>query len=280
MNKTKSISCFQVSGPDIPVEEGFLSSYVLMDADGRHLEERSYSDNGELETKTFAKYNEQGHLVEEINYMSEDEISEKLSYERNSDNKIGKITIEYADGSKSFKKFSYGQNSLEISTTDDEGESEGKEIRGFDSNGNLIEKVIFDDFNNLEEKEIITYYEGNLVKSKTIYDKNDQIEMIVNYNYDEKLNLVSYIKTNAKNQIIDKVLFSYDEYNQLVEQQIGSHYIVRFKYDNETNTQTEERYDMTGALKFVVTTRFDSDKRVLVEETPLYTKKYIYDLYQ
>ena len=66
----------------------YLSAEIEYDKNDNVLSSISYNDDGSIGEKTLSNYNEKGNIIEEINFMSEDEISEKFSFYRDSDEKI------------------------------------------------------------------------------------------------------------------------------------------------------------------------------------------------
>ncbi len=279
MQKIKSVTTYKLNDPDDSIETGFVNSIIEYDQNGNVTKSVTYLSENEIESKTLAKFNDKGELLEEINYMSEDEIAEKLTYKRNDEGKIDEVRVEYIDGSLSIKKYEYADNEIIANVIDDENEFEGKEIRKLDDKGKIIEKIIYDEDNKLDEKEIVCYDEKSNVINRKEYNKDNELEVEINYTYDENENLIKFLKTNSKNEIIDSVVFVYDEKGNLTEQKVGDYYYSKFEINAEEKTKTEERFDMSGTLQFILTSKFDENDLIIEEISPLNTIKYKYEFH-
>ncbi len=274
MKKIKKVTAYK-SMPG----KSFLYSIIEYDINGNVTKSVSYESENTIESKTLAKYDQNNNIVEEINYMTEDEIAEKLTYIRDEKGKLLKVIIKYSDGSSSTKNYEYTNESIIITIIDDEQEFEGKEIIILDSKGRTTEKTIYDYENKQEERQTVEYDDNDFVVNRKEYNRDNELDFDINYSYDKKGNLLKYIKTNNKNEIVDSVISSYDEKGNLTEQKVGDHYFSKFIIDSQNKTRTEERYDMTGKLQFIMTTKFSENDLITEEITPEYTIEYKYEFY-
>ncbi|GAB4300321.1 MAG: hypothetical protein Kow0068_23630 [Marinilabiliales bacterium] len=278
MKKIKSVSVYKTIADLKNSQDTFLAAYSQYDENGNIVEDTTYESKNVIESKTLSKFDNNNRLVEEINYIADDELTEKINYSYDDQGKVTNVKITYADGSVSNKKYNYSQeNTLIIDIIDEDEEYEGKEIRIYDDKGRIIEKTIYDEFENIDEKEKLEYNEKGEIIKRIEYNVDNEIEAIINYEYDESGNLIKYLKVTNDNEVIDKVLFKYDEQGRLIEQLNSDYYITKINY--EENIKIEERYDMNGIMQYRSETIYDNDGNILEEITPLYSNKYIYEYF-
>lgn len=263
-------------------EEKFLSSYMEYDSNGNLIAAITYASEDEMESKTTALYNENSQILEEKNYMDTDDISEHIRYSRDEDGKIDHITISYADGSESVKKYirDAANNSLTIEITDDEGEFEGREYYILNEREEIILKKIQNEDGKLTEMSTSEYdSEGRVVKISE-YETEELVDMENLYKYNSDGRLESRIRINRKRELIEKISFLYDEKGNLTEQSFNDLYLIKLQYDDEGRIICEERFNAAGILESKVESRFNEEGLVIEEKTPVSITTYQYEFYE
>lgn len=279
MSQIKSITTFLYE--NINHDLFFKNSYLEYDLHGNVIEATDWADENLIESKTISIFDSKNQKTEEINYHSDDEISEHSVFFWNTDGLLDKIDIIFSDGSKSEKIYTRNtiENTLTITIQDEEGEFEGKEFYRFDAKKNIIEKVIYNFDNNIEENISTVYDDKDRAISQTEKDKNNRVIIRKEFTYDEKGNITLIAAYNEKGNLLDKVVTVYDEKNRITEQNIKSTYLVKNYYDDELRTKKEERYNQSGLQTYDGLTTYDENGLIMEEITPQSTIKYVYEFF-
>lgn len=264
------------NGPieDASEEYWYINSYNEYDVDGNLLVEIEYLESGELENKVTYKYNKKGRVVEQYNYSTIDEITEKFIYERDDSDNIIEVTIEYLDGSKSFKKYerSPTENTEIITIVGEEGEFEGKEFRKFNVNQDKLEEVIYNEDGKIEQKFVFEYDEEfNLINQKD-YGEDGEFLYEIKNKYNEKGKLVEEHRFDHNNEILRRSVYTYNEEGGIQEIQLvdaayyPQGYILKFEENKTERTTKEERFFVNGELDFKLVSRYD-ENNLIIENT-------------
>lgn len=281
MKKVKTITGYTTLNGTNPDETRYKSSYTEYDKAGNETLLVTYFDNGEIENKTVQKFDANGHRIEEINYISEDEISDKKTFTRNEKGKLTEQTIAYADGSESIKKYTHEDDDklVSIITKDDEGNLEEKEIVKLNEAGNIIERRVFDDEDQLVEKQVNEYNEHQHVIKRT--ETNEQGNIIERtFTYNEKQNMIKRISTTGDKKLIDLIKLTYDDKDRVTEQEIANTYIMKYEYNDEENSVKEERYLPNGMMDYQSVAFYDEDDLLIEDQKPLSITKYEYEFFE
>jgi hypothetical protein len=280
MNKIKKVKYFISHLKD--EDKGFyLSSEIEYDENQNVLLSVSYNDDGSTGDKTISKYNNKGSIIEEINYLSEDEISEVFTFKRDDDDKITEIVVDYGDGVKSFKKYNRdsAENSLTITITDDEGLFEGKEYYKLNSENKITEKVIYNDENKIEEKVVYIFDNNSKVINQKEFDGKNELLSETLFYYDDNNNLVKQITVNSKKEFTRSITFAYDENGNTIEQKISGQYLIKYFYDEKNNLIKEERYYLNGLLDEQTEYEYDENNRLVMENNFVTKTRYDYEFF-
>jgi hypothetical protein len=216
--KSTKISKFDFSGEDQFPEQlkgdGIRHSKTEYDENGNVTLETKYDDDGRFESKETKKFDRDGHLIEEKNYVSEREVADHKTYELDEKGKVIKAFKHYQDDSKDTINYEY------------------------DADGNLIAKITIDSYDEEESRETAKYENGKVVRTELIeceelmkwesfeLDKEGKIlvhkiwhqgeqEVTFKNTYDEQSNLVKTLVYNEKNELTGKTLYDYDPENHL-----------------------------------------------------------------
>jgi len=240
-----------------------------------------YFEDGGIEHKVVAKFDEKGKKTEEINYFDENEISEHYYFTRNSAGLVENVKIKYADGSESIKYYKRENNNkqITITTVDDNGDLEEKEILIFDDNENVLERTLFDEDNKQTEKHINTYNDKNQLLHHKEFDADNKLSSEKEYEYNEAGSLLKRITYTPSGKIVDFIMMTYDAQNRPIEHKLGNRYTIKYSYNEAENIQIEERYKPNGVLEHRAELKFDDENRLLEEIMPYGKKVYLYEFY-
>ncbi len=276
--KIKTIKSF-TSYHDSP-EENYLNSFIEYDQAGNVIKTEAYSGSNELESKTETKYNEEGKIISEINYMSLDEVSEELIYERNAEGNISKITVKYADGSYSIKTYTRTDNdkSVQIEITDDEGEFEGREFFKLNDKGEILEKKIIDYNESIEEYQVNEFNDFGKIAKQTEYSE-DGLEFETIFKYNDNQQLVSRIKINRNKELVEKINLKYDDKGNVTEQLFNDSYLIKLDYNEQGEVIREERINSQGLTENLTESIFNEDNLLQEEVNGIFRVVYKYEFF-
>lgn len=221
-------------------EKTFKESYILYDENGRATEQAKILPSGVVESLIKNRYDSNGNKVEETLFVSEDEVSERKTYEYNDKQLPEAQLLHYIDGSCDKTIFIYDErdNPVEKKTFDDENQLESRveyryengllsETVFYDSEGIPVEKekyirdskgkvteAIIENKDNITEKHLNQYNEeGHLIKSVR-HSGSDNAEIIYLPGEDGKISEETIF---SKGKMVRKSVFLYDENNFLTE---------------------------------------------------------------
>jgi len=276
VRKIKSITTYQIDDSDS--DSKFISAYTEYNETGNEVLSETYYDENELESKVERIYNSRGEIIEEITYLDATEIGEHTFFKRNEQNRIAEILSHYADGSKQIKKYEYNdaENTLTITTYDDDDAIEEREFFRFDSDRNILEHSTFDENLKLKERQENSYDENSKLLRRKEYDAKNKftVERVLVYNEFEKIE--KQISLNKNNKPIGSILFNYDDKGRLIEQRIANSHVIRFAYTDEPRTEKEEHFDANGILTYSTTKYYDQNNLLTQANTLTGTLKYSY----
>lgn len=275
-NKIKRVSTFINTD-----EESFLTSVIEYDINGNVTTATIWSSKDILESKVEYKYHDNGHLAEQKNYFSEDEISEHFIFVRDEEGKIISEEIHYPSGDISFRKYIRNEDSkeLRIESADEDGEFEGLEILKFNDEGKPTEKIAIDDMETVESHIKYEYNDKNEVVIETRIDSKGQIESKLGYAYNDKGSVTKIVRVNRKNELIDSVEYSYDENGNQIEQKYADNHMIRRSYNNDNQLILEEQINTLGIVESSIETIYNEDGSIAKESGLNFESVYEYIYY-
>ncbi|MBI3995920.1 MAG: RHS repeat protein [Nitrospirae bacterium] len=193
-------------------KEGIVSSEVknVYDSTGKLIE----SNNTIGGTEKFY-YDASGNLLKRIHpdgvfdyrYDPDGNLLEEISVDGNG-NTIGRAT------------FTYGQigKAIEEKRFDPDGSLSTKRAFIYDANGNLIERKSYDRSDQLYEKTSWKYNINRQLIESNIFRVPDELAVFqrIEYLYDESDQIAKINFYNMQNQLISKILRTYDSYGNWV----------------------------------------------------------------
>jgi antitoxin component YwqK of YwqJK toxin-antitoxin module len=228
--KTKSITITQfdyfiknVNDEEVDIH-GHPNHYSEYDHDGRTLKAIKYNREGDFEEMLEYGYDDQGNLVRESYYPSENEIAEEKTFIRDETGMVLRALKKYQDGSVDTIEHEYNESGQLIKRTTITDEDEIEQVETFEwENGEMVNHQIFDENGELLSDAIetnikpgqsrITYNdEGQVIKEEEL-DEDGEVYMTVNRSYDE-------------NGLQDEV----DVYIDGQGRAISRHYFLKYEY--------------------------------------------------
>ena len=173
------------------------------DEKGNKIEVCFYNSNDELKSTDTYKYDDNGYLIEQNNFINNQLMKFLYKY----DDKGNRIELKgyNSDGSldyKSTSKYDDKGNKIEVCSYNGYVKLTGKNTYKYDDKDFLIEQVTE---NNFKTKHIYKYDDkGNMIEDYNIFlDMNGGIKNIFKYDYDEMGNWVKKIEFK-KRDLLDK----------------------------------------------------------------------------
>lgn len=251
--KIKSKKSYALS-PYSP-DEKFLIKEEYWDENGNILKEIEYNEEGLLITKNIFGYNEANLLINEKNYIDNEELSQERIIDRNDAGLIIKERINFMDGSHTIRNFSRPEaNLIKIENIDSEEGLEKIEIIKTDDSHRVLLKEVFDENNELELREE-NQFEGDNLISRTLNSQTDGTS-IEKFSYENNL-FTKYDIFNDKNELIGGYSLSYDNENRVIERKYYSG--TRIVYEYTENKEIEKHIAPNGIIEFQSITEFDEN---------------------
>jgi len=263
-------------------DQEFISEIVNYDINGNIIDATSFYADGDVEGKVVTTYNEKNFKIEVATYVDNNDFAEKSVFVWDANDKLEREEICYADGSLSIRSYDKNDkdNSLTITLIDEDNELEEMEVLKFDVNKNLIEKISYD-----ENKKIIgrlenIYDQNNLLIEKKEYDEKNKIVSSQKQFFNDNNNLIKRLTYNSQNKIVGSMLVTYDDFQRVVEQNMDNNYFIIVEYDDQNNSQTEQRRLANGTIQWSRISKYNENK-LLIQETGLeYSKTFEYQFYE
>lgn len=271
MAKVKSITTFHQS--DQTNNEPVKRSYEERDDQENVVLLIHYYFDGSQEMKIERTYDEENRLLEEKQFSTEEEPNEVHTFEYTASGKLQRQSIQYRDGSFSYRNHEYDEanNSEKIMIVDDEGEEEGNEFRRFNSEGKALEEVVYGDF-GLEVKRESEYDDhGHLIKQTTEDNEGYIVDHFYQYERDEQQKLTHLKVIDDEGTLVKNVAYIYDQKDRVIEQHIkdsdrGWAFILKWEYDEKDRIVEERRSDFSGKVLEITKVTFDENDFVIEQE--------------
>ena len=275
MPKIKSIKRFSFQhkmlkfGESNDHESEFLSLITLYDDKGNMTEEQKVNTENEAEEINTFTYNDNGKLMQHVMHMITDDAKEVLKNERDEKGRLVKEQKFYGDDPGEATRYVYNDRDevIEIHKTDEEGETESKEIIEYDEKGNLKGRTKYDAAGNLQERTEFSYDERGNISSKADYNQKNNLESKTDYSYNEKNDIISSVQKNAGGKLTESISIAYDERGNVTERNIRDFHPRKIKliYDHKDHCIEEEVYDQHGNLSAKNIYEYDEQGNVISE---------------
>ncbi len=256
-------------------EQGLPAFYEERDAQQNVLLQLQYDSTGELESRVVRSFDEQGKLVEELQYSQNDVPDQVISTSYDAAGRPAQQKIKYLDGSYSFRNYTRDEaaNSETITTIDEENFEEGKEFRRYDSEGRTLEEVIEEEGEPIQEIET-TYDDHGRPLTQSGYYKDDyEFDRVYSYQLDEQGRIAQAEVHSEVGELLRRETYRFDERGNLCEQQIesfadGVNLTNSWEHDLDNRMTLHRRTLPGGNLQSEVQYRYD-ERGLLAEEERL-----------
>lgn len=260
--------------------EPYVSQIVIFDRAGNEISRSEFSGPGEFESKTETRYDASGKIIEVTTYLDEEEIAERKKYDRNSEGKVEKVDIEFTDGSASIQTVERddSQHTENWIERDEDGELESREFLKFDEKGNLILKESYDFNDKLTEAIEYDYYPDGEVHLRRQLDERRKLILETEYKYTEGGLLLLRVSRNRRGDLSDFLKIEYNDNGQPIKQSFSGKYIFLYEYDEQGNTIVEEQYS-GDTLDNRITSEYDENKRLVLEDQVKFSRTFVYEYF-
>lgn len=249
MKKIRSIIGYtSFVGEDGISENEYKSSYQEYDHNQNVIKDIIYTEDGEFETASEYKFNEANVLLEEIHYLNETDVAERLAYIYDDNENLNEIEITYSDGSKSIKKTSKNGQVLSVTIVDENNNLEGTEIRKIDANGNVVEEIIYDENKNIQQKFLHIYDSEYQIISTTEFGVNEGFIIKKVFEYDGQKHIIKETHYSERGKQINVIISEYNEQGELCSQQYDNNYAIKISYDEEGRRVRDETINLSNEL--------------------------------
>lgn len=242
------------------------------DKQGYMINETVYDEEGLIESKTLFKYNENGHLIEQVDFEKNDHILERKDYFFDEEGRLIQTEITFSDESKIIKEHYYdaNENFEKVILNSEYGEIIGYEVFWYSEKNELVAVIKSDANNRTKYKKFATYDVTGKLILEEVFGDDDIFEKKLIYAYLPSGKL-SHIYTQDKNEInllIEK--FEFDCHHRLIEKRIinqvnGTEMQTQYSYDLKGNLLSVETYE-DGRLIFKNLAKYDSRNNLIEEE--------------
>jgi hypothetical protein len=260
--------------------ESYVSQIVHFDRAGNEIARYEYGGPDLFESKVETRYNEKNEVIEITSYMDEHEIAERKVFIRNEEGQIEKVNIEFTDGSVSIQyierdKENHTENRIE---RDEDDQLESREFLKFNEEGKMILRELYDFNNKLLEVFEYEYNSSGEPSAHRHLDDRRKLILETEYKYSESGSLLLRVSRNRRGDLSDFLKIEYNEKDQVVRQSFSGKYIFAYEYDENGNAITEEQYN-GDLLDNRITSEYDADNRIVLEDQVKYSRQYDYEYY-
>lgn len=251
--------------------EEFLNYSETFDQLENLIEETEFDESGAILGRATYSYNERGKILTRETFLEGDIPNEKEVFNYINDDTIGTIELIYHSGGVSKRIYNYEKGRTEIFLEDDEGQSEGSELRIINSSGEITDRTIRNEAGDIESRRVASYDDHNNVTELKIYGSENELLDWQTFEYDDKHREVRRILYSPNGDVRGGVTIDYNESGKIGRQKAvdilsgGGNYERLFSY--EGLEEWMEMYDGSEVLVRQHYKKFDPDGRLLMEET-------------
>lgn len=287
MNKIKSIKTFVIMED---TNEPMLQVIEERDQNGNITLLEHFNEEGGREAKSEYEFDEKGRVTIERQYSMGENPDQTLAIEYNESGKAKQVVITYADGSISYKNYSRdeAEKTTTIDIIDEDGDTEGKEFRKFDSEDRVLEEVIYTDTGAIETKVEFEYNEhGDIVESVRVDEEGFETVRFYDYYRNDLAQIHKMDVLDEDENIIRIDEFEYDERGNQTKHAIqdldrGALFVNLTTYDLNNNEVKFERLYGERSVE-VRETKYTVDGLMESQETRtgegVMTHRFEYELY-
>ena len=243
------------------VRHEFLSFYQKLTDEDKLIEEITFSDEDEIESKTLYEYDAQGRVIKEMNYFDEEEFSDGRELVYNDKDQLETIRIKYADGSETLQKYERQPNFSRINYYNEDNELEYSEERKSNEKNNLLEFVKYGYNQDLDYKVTFTYDDHDRLFETRENNVTEDFRSITRLEYDDKGNPNKEVAYTERGNVISSRFSTYNEKNELVEEVVND-FTISYSINDEGYRVERKMTNKSGQLEELNSYIYDEDGRL------------------
>ena len=270
-NRIKSEKVYRVDhlpGEEIDAdqESGNLQSYREYDDSGHLIMEISYNSDGDISDKMEYSHDQDGRLVETRIYGEYDELLEQREVAWGEENRISREIVRYQDGSEDIHEFFYDHkgNLTGIRVIDDEDELEFSEKYFYDG-----EHAVKVERRNGDDELIFTQedeYEDGVIKMKSIWSAEEEEPFRIVQHFNAAGHRTAELRYDNHDRLVERNTYDLDSKGQLiclVEENKFRKNTTGFSYDDHGNVIYQKETDLNGNLNHEIYRQFNEAGELL-----------------
>lgn len=271
--KIKSNTLYRIStlvkgpGGEETETRRYKYSYSEYTEDGQMLVDIRYNEDGEVEEKYVNKYDSSGRLSEELTYLTEDEIAEHKSYERDEKGQIFRAFKHYQDGEKDTIHYTRDEagNLVEKVTIDSYNEEEARETIEYKEN-KITHRSVFE-YDELTLEESFTYDPDGNMSGHTKWSTEDEDSRFVS-EFDTSGNLVRAMRYSMKDELLSRVVYTYEGnlLTLIVDESTTGKNTTTLKYDAKGNLTEQVEVNKNGQINNQANRKYNENGEVSESE--------------
>lgn len=239
MGKVKKLVKYLViTDDDDQIKHQHKSFLQELDKHGNVIREVDYKADGGVDNAADYTYDENNRLIEEVHYY-EDEVSEIIRYNLDENGRRTEVETTYADNSKSVKKIVRDNNTITVTTFDEDGDIEEEEQIKYDEQGRIVEEVKTDEDGKTVTHSEYTYNKKGKLLYKTEYEGDNGSFIKTTLDYDNRDNLVSETQVTDQGNLVHSVNYQYNDKGERTTWQ-NNYHVHHVEYDEHGRPVTEE----------------------------------------
>ena len=260
--------------------ESFISQIVHFDRAGNEIAHYEYHGRDVFESKVETRFNVNNQVIEVTTYLDEHEIAERKVYVRNKDGKTEQVNIVFTDGSVSVQTIERDEenNTENWIERDEDDELESREFLKFNTEGKLILRELYDFNDKLTEAFEYEYNPDGEMSIRRHLDERRKLILETEFKYSESGMLLLRVSRNRRGDLSDFLKIEYNDKNLVVRQSFSGKFIFIYEYDEDGNVVVEEEYS-GDTMDNRITSEYDSNNRIVLEDQVKFSKRFEYEYY-
>jgi antitoxin component YwqK of YwqJK toxin-antitoxin module len=269
-NKVKKLCIYRINNPEGLSAEQIAEKEMLFqkseyDDNENLINEITYTRDGDIEHEYRYTYDSQNRIIEEILVEGSGEILDRVTKEYDEKGRICREINHYEDDLADITTIEYTAEGKEISriTADSDNELLRKKLHKIEA-GKLVAIVETDEEGAVINERTITYNEQGLPEEENVREGDVKFRLVSIYN--EKGQRILIKKYNQKNELLERVSYSYDDAGHIIEmkeEDAGGIEIHSMQIDAFENVIKQETTNPSGVITGVIEREFDAENRQL-----------------
>jgi hypothetical protein len=260
--------------------ESYISQIIHYDRTGNEIARYEYHGPDEFESKVETRFNENNQVIEVTTYLDEHEIAERKVFVRNQDGQIEQVNMEFTDGSVSVQTIERDaeNNTENWIERDEDDELESREFLKFDKERKVILRELYDFNDKLTEAYEYEYNPDGEMSIRRQLDNRRKLILETEFKYSESGLLVLRVSRNHRGDLSDFLKIEYNDKGQVARQSFSGKYNFVYEYDEQGNAVVEEEFS-GDTMDNRITSEFDANNQVVLEDQVKFSKRYEYEYY-